>query len=139
MSVGAEHALKKYQAVRAVSSVAAADPHRLVQLMLENVLQRVAAARGHMARREVARKGEQVSKAIGVVGALNASLNLEAGGEVASNLRLLYDHCCARLALANSRNDDGIFEEVAKIIGSIKEGWDGIGEEVRAGAAKATP
>ena len=43
MSVAAEQALKNYQAVRAHASVAAADPYRLVQLMLENVLQRIAA------------------------------------------------------------------------------------------------
>ena len=138
MSVGAEHAVKKYQTVGAVAAVSAADPYRLVQLMLENVLQRIAAARGHMLRKEVARKGEQVSKAINVIGALNASLNLEAGGEIAANLRSLYDYSCVRLALANSRNDDAIFEEVATIIRRIKEGWDGIGDEAR-NAAGAAP
>jgi len=133
MSAGAEHALRKYQAVGAVAAVAAADPYRLVQLMLENILQRIAAARGHMARGEPARKGEQVSKAIAVIGALNSSLNLEVGGEVAANLRTLYDFCCLRLALANARNDEAIFEEVAMIIRRIKEGWDGIGEQARPG------
>ncbi len=132
MSVAAEHALKKYQSMGAVAAVSAADPYRLVQLMLENVLQRIAAARGHLARGEAARKGEQTSKAIAVIGALNASLNVEAGGEVAANLRLLYDYSCVRLALANSRNDDAIFEEVATIVRRIKEGWDGIGEQARA-------
>jgi flagellar protein FliS len=138
MSVGSHQALKNYQRVGAVAAVSAADPHRLVQLMLENVLQRIAAARGHMARREVASKGEQVSKAITVVGALNASLNLEAGGEIAANLRVLYDYCCRRLALGNAQDDDSILEEVGTIIRRIKEGWDGIGEEARA-LAKAAP
>ncbi len=134
MSVAAEHALKKYQSVSAHAAVAAADPYRLVQLMLENILQRVAAARGHMERNEIPRKGEQVSKAIRVIGALNASLNLEAGGEVAANLRLLYDYCAVRLAMANSRNEPEGFEEVMHIIRTVKEGWDGIGEAARGGA-----
>jgi flagellar secretion chaperone FliS len=136
MSVRAEHALRKYQAVGAAASVAAADPYRLVQLMLDNVLQRIAAARGFLQRRQPARKGEQVSKAIAVIGALNVSLNLEAGGEVAANLRALYDYSCMRLALANARDDDAIFEEITTIIGRIKQGWDGIGEEVRSSAAQ---
>ena len=139
MSVGAERALKNYQSVGAHSAVAAADPYRLVQLMLENILQRIAAARGHMERNEVARKGEQVSKAIAVIGALNASLNLSLGGEIASNLRSLYDYSCARLAQANARNDDAAFEEVVNIVRTIKDGWDGIGETVRDGAARGTP
>jgi flagellar protein FliS len=132
MSVGAESALKKYQTVGAHASVAAADPYRLVQLMLDNVLQRIAAARGSLERNEVARKGEQVSKAIAVIGALNGSLNLEAGGEVAANLRTLYDYCCVRLTQANARNDVAGFEEVTRIMRTIKDGWDGIGEEARA-------
>jgi len=139
MSVGTHHAVKRYQSVGAVAAVTAADPYRLVQLMLENILQRIAAARGHMARGEVARKGEQVSKAIGVIGALNASLNLEAGGDISANLRALYDYSCNRLALANARSDDAIFEEISTIIRRIKEGWDGIGEDIRAGTAKPAP
>ena len=137
MSVGAEQALKRYQSVGAVAAVAAADPYRLVQLLLENILQRIAAARGHLARGEVARKGEQVSKAITVIGTLNTSLNLEAGGEVARNLRSLYDFCCTRLALANARGDDAMFEEVLTVIRTIKEGWDGIGESARDSGARA--
>jgi flagellar secretion chaperone FliS len=133
MSVAAEHALKKYQSVGAHAAVAAADPYRLVQLMLENILQRVAAAKGHMERDEVARKGEQVSKAIRVIGALNAALNLEAGGEVAANLKLLYDYCAVRLAKANARNEADGFEEVMQIVRTVKEGWDGIGDAARGG------
>ena len=134
MSVGAEHALKKYQTVGAHASVAAADPYRLVQLMLDNVLQRVATAQGHMERGEVARKGEQVSKAIGIIGALNAALNMEAGGEISANLRTLYDHCTLRLVHANRHDDAAAFDEVTAVIRTVKEGWDGIGDQARTGA-----
>lgn len=134
MSAAADQALKNYQAVRAHASVAAADPYRLVQLMLENVLQRIAAARGHLERNEVARKGEQISKAIAVIGALNASLNLEAGGEIAANLRDLYDYSSVRLVKANAANEAAGFDEVMALIRNIKEGWDGIGAEARPAA-----
>ncbi len=135
MSVAAEQALKNYQSIGAHSSVAAADPYRLVQLMLENVLQRIAAARGHLERGDAARKGEQISKAIAVVGALNASLNLEQGGEIAANLRDLYDYCSVRLVKANAASDADGFDEVMTLVRTIKDGWDGIGAEVRPAAA----
>jgi flagellar protein FliS len=137
MSAAADHALRKYQSVSAHSQVAAADPYRLVQLMLDNILQRIAAARGHLERREVARKGEQVSKAIRVISALNASLNMEVGGEVAANLRALYEYCSIRLVKANASNDVAGFEEVARVVRTIKEGWDGIGQEARAAVGGA--
>jgi len=138
MSVAAQQALKNYQSVRAHASVAAADPFRLVQLMLDNILQRIAAARGHMERNEVARKGEQISKAIAVIGALRDSLNLEAGGEIAKNLDALYEYSTVRLVKANAKNDPAGFDEVMRLIRTIKEGWDGIGA-ARPDAAGATP
>jgi flagellar protein FliS len=127
MSVAAQQALKNYQSVRAHASVAAADPFRLVQLMLDNILQRIAAARGHLERNETARKGEQISKAIAVIGALKDSLNLEAGGEIAKNLDALYEYSTVRLVKANAKNDAAGFDEVVRLIRTIKEGWDGIG------------
>ena len=131
MSVAAEQALKNYQSIRAHASVAAADPYRLVQLMLDNVLQRIAAARGHLERGEVARKGEQISKAIAVIGALSGSLNLEAGGEIAANLKALYEYSTLRLVRANALNEAAGFDEVMTLVRRIKEGWDGIGNEAR--------
>ncbi len=137
MSVAAEQALKNYHSVRAHSTVAAADPHRLVQLMLDNILQRIAAAGGHLERGETARKGEQISKAIAVIGALSGSLNLEAGGEIAKNLQALYEYCTVRLVQANARNEPEGFDEVMKLVRTIKEGWDGIGAEVRPATPEA--
>ena len=136
MSVAAEQALKNYQSVRAHSSVAAADPYRLVQLMLDNVLQRIAMARGHLERNEVARKGEQISKALAVIGALSSSLNLEAGGEIAQNLHALYEYCTIRLLKANAQNDSAGFDEVTKLVRTIKDGWDGIGQQAAAGPTR---
>jgi flagellar protein FliS len=131
MSLGSQQALKSYQTVGAHSAVAAADPHKLVQLMLANVLQRLAVARGHLERGELAGKGEQLSKAITVINALDSSLNFEQGGEIAANLHALYEYSVLRLARANADNDPGGIDEVVGIVRTIKEGWDGIADTAR--------
>jgi len=137
MNPGAQQALKSYQTVGAHTQVAAADPYRLVQLMLANVVERLAAAHGHMQRGEIARKGEQISKAMAVVSALDSSLNFELGGEIAANLHSLYEYMLFRLATANADNDLAGVDEVAALARNIKEGWDGIASEARAAAATA--
>ena len=139
MNPGAQQALRNYQTVGAHTQVAAADPYRLVQLMLANVVERLAAAHGHMERGEIARKGEQVSKAIAVLSALDSSLNFELGGEIAANLHSLYEYMVFRLVRANADNDLAGLDEVAGLARNIKEGWDGIAGEVRAGAPAAAP
>ena len=134
MSFGNRQALNSYKTVGAHAQVAAADPYRLVQLLLANVIDRLAAAHGHMERREIARKGEQISKAIEVLSALDASLDLEKGGEIAVNLRSLYEYMSLRLVTANANNDLAGLDEVATLVRNIKEGWDGIAGTDRPGA-----
>ncbi|HUO95033.1 MAG TPA: flagellar export chaperone FliS [Steroidobacteraceae bacterium] len=126
MNPGAQQALKNYQTVGAHTQVASADPYKLVSLLLANVLERLAVARGHMERREIARKGEQISKAIAVISALDASLNFELGGEIAQNLHSLYEYMCLRLVNANLNDELAGLDEVSTLTRTIKDGWDGI-------------
>jgi flagellar protein FliS len=138
MSLGTQQALRSYQNVGAQSAVEAADPHKLVQLMLANVLQRLAVARGNLERGERGRKAEQLSKALAVINALDSSLNFEKGGEIAANLHALYEYAVLRLAQANAEDDVAGIDEVVGIVRTIKEGWDGIAGTSRPdGAARA--
>jgi flagellar secretion chaperone FliS len=131
MVIGNQQALRSYQSIGAHAQVTAADPYRLVQLLLANVIDRLAAARGHMERRETARKGEQISKAIAVLTALDSSLNMEQGGEIADNLRRLYEYMSLRLVKANLEDDASGLDEVLGLVRNIKEGWDGIAGTAR--------
>lgn len=134
--LNASHALRSYQQVGAHAQVAAAeDPYRLVQLMLESAIERLAAARGHMERKEIAAKGEQLSRALAIVDSLNGSLDMEKGGEVSANLRSLYNYATRRLAEGNMHNDATAIDEVVGLLREIKAGWDGIASAARPGAA----
>lgn len=139
MNFEGRQAVKSYQTVGAHAQVAAADPYKLVQLMFTNVAERLAVARGHLERGEIARKGEQISKAIAVLNALDGSLNMTEGGEIAKNLHDLYGYMIVRLVKANSENDASGFDEVGSLLKNIKEGWDGIADQARAASPAAHP
>jgi flagellar secretion chaperone FliS len=126
MSYGTDSGINAYRATGAAGHVAAADPHRLVQLMLEGALDRLAMAKGHMDQGRIGPKAEAVSRAMALVDTLNASLDLDKGGEVAANLRGLYDYATRRLLEANFRNDAAILDEVAGLLKEVKLGWDAI-------------
>jgi flagellar protein FliS len=117
---------KAYQHAGAHGQVAAADPKRLIDLLLGGAIDRIAEARGHMERGEVARKGEALGRALAIIGELNGSLDLARGGEIAANLRSLYDYLGRRLTEANLRNDGGMLEEVLGLLREIKAGWDAV-------------
>lgn len=126
--MNARLAMNQYKQVGVHSAVMDASPHRLVQMLMEGVLEKVALAKGNIARNEVAKKGENISKAITIIGGLQASLNKEAGGELSENLSNLYDYIARRLVMANIRSDEQILDEIANLIGEVKAGWDAIPE-----------
>ena len=128
-----------YQSVDA-QSAAYADPHRLIQMLMEGALSRIAAGRGALERGETAAKGGELGKAIAIIGGLADGLNLEAGGDIASNLEALYDYMQRRLLEANLQNDPALLDEVMLLMREIKSGWDAIAPTVAAaGAAEAEP
>lgn len=129
--MNAVSAMKQYQQVSVHSGIMDASPHRLVQMLMEGALEKIALAKGNMVNNEIASKGESISKAIAIVGGLQASLNYEAGGEIAKNLGHLYDYMSSRLVIANLRNDEGILDEVASLMVEIKMGWDGIPDALK--------
>jgi len=105
----------------------AASPHRLIQMLFEGALERIAQAKGAMQQNNIARKGELIIKAINIVGGLQGSLNDNQGGDLAKSLDSLYDYIIRRLTQANRENDIEMLDECAKLLGEIKVGWDAIG------------
>ena len=132
-------ALRQYQAVGAHSQVNDADPHRLVQLVLEAALERVALARGQIQRGLRPQKAESLSRALALVDTLNAAVDLERGGVIGQNLRALYDFVSRRLVEANLRDDLAALDEVAGVLRELKTGWDGIGHLSVGASSAGTP
>lgn len=120
------YAMKQYQTVNVHAQVTEASPHRLIQMLLEGGLQRIAQARGALQHGNIALKGELIGKAMGIVGGLRDGLNLEKGGEMAANLDNLYAYMMQRLSMANLKNDAAMLDEVAGLLREVKEGWDAI-------------
>ncbi|WP_127804286.1 flagellar export chaperone FliS [Hydrogenophaga sp. NH-16] len=121
-------AASAYKRVAADTGVQAADPHQLVGLLFEALMQSIHRARGAMAQGEVAAKGAAIGKAVCILEeGLKAGLNMAQGGELAQNLRSIYDYSILRLTQANLRNDPAALEEVSKLIEPVAQSWKLIG------------
>ncbi|MHC2145021.1 flagellar export chaperone FliS [Pseudomonas sp. 210_17 TE3656] len=122
-------ALRQYQKVNGVAQTSVASPHRLVQMLMQGGLDRIAQAKGAMARNDIAQRGILIGKAIGIVGGLREGLDLENHGDSLAELDSLYSYMSKRLVEANVQNDPEILNEVARLLITLKEGWDGIGDQ----------
>ncbi len=119
-------AMRQYKSVNTQVQALDASPHRLIQMLLEGGLARLAQARGAMERGDVGKKGELIGQAISIIGGLREGLNLELGGEIAANLDKLYEFMAMRLLEANLHNDLTAIEEVSGMLRNVKAGWDAI-------------
>ena len=117
-----------YRQVGVQSGVDGASPHMLIKMLFDGLVQSLNAARGAMQRGEVEEKGRHLGKAVRILEeGLKGGLNAAQGGELAANLRALYDYCVQRLTLANLRNDVSLVEEVVELITPVAQSWDQIG------------
>ena len=127
-----------YREVGASTSLDAASPHKLVSLLYAALASQIAAARGALARRDIAEKGRAIAHAVRILEeGLNAPLDLQRGGSIAQNLRDLYDYMVQRLTLANLKNDDAAMSECARLVETLREGWDGMAAQLGAQAKAA--
>lgn len=129
--MNAYSAAQRYANVKVQSSVEDASPHRLIQMLFEGVLERIAQAKGAMLQKQVARKGELIGKAVAIVGGLQGSLSDSEGGHLAANLESLYDYVIRRLIQANHENKPEYLDECGRLLSEIKQAWDAIGPDVR--------
>ncbi len=134
-------ALKEYGKIDLHTSIEGASPHRLIQLLIDGALTRLAQAKGHMKANSISQKGEDISMAISIIGGLRDSLDHEKGGSIAINLDDLYEYMTRRLMESNMNNDVSIIDEVHGLLMEIKFAWDGIAnhEEVNGNTNQIEP
>jgi flagellar secretion chaperone FliS len=136
MFVSSSHAINSYQRIGVESGVASADPHKLILMLFEGAQQALDRSRLYIRRNEIAAKGEMISKAIMIIDhGLKASLDVEAGGQLAEKLYQLYDYMIRRLLTANIHNNLEIVEEVSRLLAELHDAWAAIEKTTVHGAA----
>lgn len=132
-------AISTYNKVGLESGVTAADPHKLISMLYQGALLAIANAKNGILRHDIPAKGKAISHAILIIDSgLNASLNKEVGGDLALNLSALYDYMSGRLLVANLNNDMEALNEVARLLGELKEAWESIRQTATATTAPLT-
>lgn len=120
-----------YQSIGIETSVMGADPHRLVGLLFDALQQSLATAKGAILSGDIPAKARAISRAVRILEeGLKAALNDKDGGEVAANLRRLYDYCIFKTTEANMRNDAAALAEVISLIAPVADGWSQIRSQI---------
>ena len=123
------------------NSVGTTDQRTLILMLYDGAISRLKAA----IQVETNTKGLQlfhnyVIRAKSIVAELLATLNLEAGGDIAKNLQRLYLYMFNELVDANVQKDKQRLVQVVGLLESLREGWSSISPEGKSPArSTATP
>lgn len=118
-----------YNEIALETGVNAVSPHKLVVMLFDGALVALTTAGAHMRGQNISGKGQAISKAIQIIeSGLRASLDKNAGGEIAANLDALYAYMVNRLLVANLNNQPEILDEVHGLLKDLKESWEAIGD-----------
>jgi len=104
-----------------------ASPHKLVQMLLDTFIERTEQAIDAIKHDKIELKSLAVSKAISILGILEESLDLDAGGELAERLKSLYQYTKSTMLAASVSNDVIALEHTKSLIAEIQQAWVEIG------------
>ena len=121
-------ALRQYQKVNSHAQISEASPHRLIQMLMEGALDRMAQAKGALSRNDLPQKALLITKAIDIITGLRQGLDEEKAEDkdALQQLDSLYEYMTVRLTQANAANDPELIDEVARLLITVKSGLDAI-------------
>ncbi len=127
-------ALEAYGEVKVASGVGSSDNVQLIQMLLDGLIENLAAAEGQINRvltlkageehrEEIANKNRSLTRAANIVMGLQTALDLDKGGDLAKNLNELYAYVSRKIFTVNAQNDIEGLKEVKGLMENIRSAW----------------
>lgn len=111
------------------NAVMTAAPEKLIKMLYEGAIKNLEKSRAGLAAESTSRSPEvglALSKAMGIIGELRASLDHAAGGDISRQLDQLYEFVLDQLSQANLQRSADSVNAAIEVMRTLKEGWDGI-------------
>jgi flagellar protein FliS len=114
--------ISRYQKTNVVTS----GKMDLIILCYETVIQNLHASKRFVEDGEFEKKAKALQKALNILNELQSCLSFEKGGQIAKNLDAIYTFITRRLLEGDVKKDLTAYDESIRILGELKQGWDGI-------------
>jgi flagellar protein FliS len=128
-------AIDSYSTGSTATQAAVANRVELIQMLFDGLVDSLSAARGHIERRNIEEKNTALTRASRIVVGLQAALDLDKGGDLATNLNELYSYIIRRILHINIHNDLEALGEVRSLIAEVREAWRQVPSLLPAGTA----
>ncbi len=110
------------------TSVTTQSKSKLVVMLYDGAIRFLKQAIRDIEAKDYAGKGHNINKAIDIIYELNMTLDMEQGGDIADNLRSLYNFMSRHLGKANFNCDLNLIQEVIDILEELNSSWKAIAD-----------
>ena len=108
------------------TAVATQSRGRLIVMLYDGAIKFLKLANKELVAGNFAAKGQYINRAQDIINELNAVLDMDAGGEIAQNLRKLYVFMGRHLSRANVKRDPQMIQEVITLLEELNQSWKAI-------------
>jgi flagellar protein FliS len=108
------------------TSITTESKGRLIIMLYDGAIKFMRLAIQEIEAQNFEAKGRYIGRAQDIIDELNTVLDMEAGGEVAENLRKLYVFMSSHLSRANVKRDPQMIREVISLMEELNNGWRAI-------------
>lgn len=131
--------LRAYQKVNRESSLSAADPHTVISMLYDGLIESISVAKGAIERKDLVLKANALTKSINILRSLQDSLDRESEPQISENFDTLYGYCIEQLGVASVSLETPLLDEVTDLLKPLRDAWKNISQEDKeAGLAKIT-
>lgn len=116
----------RYQTVDLSSRIEAASPHGLVAILFDELLKSLDAMAAAMKARDWSQRGTRQSRVLSILHGLEASLDLDGGGEIAASLLAIYLEARRLVIAAGRDNDPEHLTRARAMLAEIASAWEAI-------------
>lgn len=100
----------------------------LIVMLYDGAIKALRQATGALEDGNIAAKGQYIGKATDIIIELSSVLDMEAGGEIATDLRRLYEFMISHITQAHIKNDPKMMGEVIALLEDLNQGWKAIAD-----------
>ncbi|MDH5750899.1 MAG: flagellar export chaperone FliS [Deltaproteobacteria bacterium] len=117
----------RYQQAYKKAAVSTMDQRKLIIMLYDGAIRFLNNAITRMEEGDAYKAHRNLVKGKSIIAELLASLNLENGGEIATNLQRLYTYMFNELIDANLEKDTSRIGKVVELLKDLREGWNSLG------------
>ncbi|WP_448379380.1 flagellar export chaperone FliS [Fervidobacterium sp.] len=103
--------------------VLTASPAKLIEMLLQKAISVIDEAKNYIDEKDYNNANAKIVRAQDIVMELNLALDMEKGGEIAKNLRALYNYMYRTLVEANIKKDKKMLDDVKSLLEDLLSTW----------------